>query len=60
LIVAAIVLTATVLLAIRASRYFRTAKVKSGCGSSCGSCPSNEAAKTPAPQLLQLGGSPRR
>jgi hypothetical protein len=60
LIVAAIVVTATVLLAIRASRYFRAAKVTSGCGSGCGNCPSNEAAKTSSPQLLQLGGSSRR
>lgn len=60
LIVATIVLAATVLLAIRASRYFRAAKVQSGCGSGCGNCPSNEAAKTPAPQLVQLGSSSRR
>jgi hypothetical protein len=59
LIVAAIVLTAAVLLAIRASKYFRATKGKAGCESGCGSCPSNQPVTVAAPKLLQLGSSNR-
>lgn len=59
LIVAAIVLVAAVLLAIRASKYFLPGKVQAGCSSGCGTCPSNQTLQTAQPKLLQLGDRPR-
>lgn len=59
-IVAAIVLVAVVLLAIRASKYFRPGQAKAGCSSGCGSCPSNPAVNSAAPRLLQLGDRSQR
>ena len=47
------------LLAIRASKYFRATKGKAGCESGCGSCPSNQPVTAAAPKLLQLGSSNR-
>lgn len=59
LIVAAIVLTAAILLAIRASKYFRATKGNAGCESGCGSCPSQKPVTAAAPKLLQLGNANR-
>ncbi len=60
LIVAAVVLTAAVMLLLRASKYFRSAPAKSGCGAGCGSCPNREAVAAAPPKLLQLESSNRR
>ncbi|WP_254506983.1 FeoB-associated Cys-rich membrane protein [Anatilimnocola floriformis] len=67
LIVGAIVLVATVLLLIRASKYLRPAKSNAGCASGCGGCASQTKMQTnlPAnlssqPKLLQLGQTSRR
>jgi hypothetical protein len=59
LIVAAIVLFAAALLAVRASKYFLPGKAHSGCASGCGTCPSNPTLKTVQPKLLQLGDRSR-
>gem|GEM_PF-6075024 len=60
LIVAAIVVTAAILLAIRASKYFRPAKDGAGCAAGCGTCSNQSPVKTGIPKLLQLGEPPRR
>jgi hypothetical protein len=54
IVVALIVLAATIYLLFRARKYVRPAKNSAGCATGCGHCPSNAAGATKADSLLQL------
>ena len=58
IVVALIVLAATIYLLSRARKYVRPAKNSAGCATGCGHCPSKPTDSQPG-GLLQLGQPPR-